>query len=57
MEMCKLCGHSLVDNAHGFDQNDGAMYGNKFVHSGHCTYCVVCNPRLLASMNQSGDEQ
>jgi hypothetical protein len=35
----------LKDNNHGFDQNDGVMDGNRLVHSGHCTYCRVCNSR------------
>ena len=41
-ETCSLCGHSLKDNSHGFDQNDAHMDGDKLVHSGHCTYCKEC---------------
>ena len=39
---CNLCGHSLTDNEHGFDQNDAWMDGEKLVHSGLCTYCKAC---------------
>lgn len=42
--VCELCGHSLVDNSHGFDQNDAHMEGDKFVHHGTCSYCKVCFP-------------
>ena len=45
--VCGLCKHSLEDNAHGFDQDDGYMdERGKFVHSGFCKYCVVCTPAL-----------
>lgn len=54
-ENCDLCNHSLADNQHGFDQNDawmeedtGSETGYKLVHSGSCTYCRICNPRLFA---------
>lgn len=43
-ETCNLCGHTLKDNSHGFDQNDAWMDGDKLVHSGSCTYCKICNP-------------
>lgn len=45
MNECTLCGHSLIDNEHGFDQNDAWMEGDKLVHSGRCTYCKICSPR------------
>jgi len=35
----------------GFDQNDGHMEGEKLVHSGQCTYCVVCNPGIRIARN------
>lgn len=41
---CRLCGHGMRDNLHGIDQND--FSGG--VHTGRCTYCRVCNPRLPA---------
>jgi hypothetical protein len=44
---CPDCGHLLKDNLHGFDQNDAWMDGDKLVHSGHCTYCRECNPRIF----------
>lgn len=40
---CKLCGHSLDGNAHGFDQNDADIDDDgNLVHSGRCTYCKKC---------------
>ena len=36
---CILCGHSKVDNKHGFDQYDMYMNGDKVIHTGRCTYC------------------
>lgn len=40
---CLMCGHSLVGNEHGFDQNDGYVDGaGNLVHSGRCTYCREC---------------
>jgi len=42
--LCNLCGHDLVDNKHGFDQNDAWMDGDKLKHGGTCTYCKFCNP-------------
>jgi hypothetical protein len=42
-KICTLCGHSLKDNLHGFDQNDAVMDGEELVHSGRCTYCKICN--------------
>lgn len=47
MRLCPLCGHSLEDNQHGFDQNDASMDGDKLVHCGRCTYCRVCNPGIF----------
>jgi hypothetical protein len=47
-EKCGLCGHYLTpNNMHGFDQNDAVMDGEKFVHSGRCTYCRECNPGIF----------
>lgn len=40
--ICELCGHSLIDNDHGFDQNDWGMVGDDVVYAGQCTYCKVC---------------
>ena len=42
-EMCGLCQHPLEDNAHGPDQNDFEMNGDKLKHFGTCTYCKYCN--------------
>ena len=40
---CKLCGHPLKDNDHGFDQCDADVNDNgELVHSGRCTYCKEC---------------
>lgn len=44
---CDMCGHFLANNSHGLDQNDVSMDENEIVtHSGSCTYCKECNPRL-----------
>lgn len=43
---CNLCNHTLENNNHGFDQNDAWLEGDKLIHSGKCTYCIYCNPRL-----------
>lgn len=43
--ICELCKHSLLNNSHGFDQNDAWMEGDKLVHSGRCSYCKECYPR------------
>lgn len=50
---CKLCGHTLPGNAHGFDQNDYFFDSDldQMVHSGHCTYCKECNPWLILARN------
>ena len=41
--VCSTCGHSLTDNAHGFDQNDGYITEDgKLILHGTCTYCKVC---------------
>lgn len=45
---CELCGHDLTDNSHGIDQNDLYYVEDTLKHSGHCTYCLVCNPSLKA---------
>jgi len=41
-KICSFCGHSLVNNPHGLDQNDVFMDGDKLIHSGSCTYCKHC---------------
>jgi len=46
ISVCSHCKHDLTDNQHGFDQNDGWIEGDNLVHSGVCTYCHLCNPRL-----------
>lgn len=46
--VCELCGHSLIRNDHGFDQNDAHMEGDKLIHHGRCTYCRECNPGLFS---------
>lgn len=47
VQECPDCHHSLKENNHGFDQNDGWIEGDKLVHSGSCTYCRICNPRIF----------
>jgi hypothetical protein len=48
VEVCRDCGHSLENNLHGFDQNDAWLDDqDHLVHSGHCTYCRFCNPRIF----------
>jgi hypothetical protein len=49
---CPSCMHSLINNQHGFDQNDGHMEGDKLIHSGKCTYCKKCNPWLEQRINE-----
>jgi len=44
---CPDCRHSLKNNEHGFDQNDADMDGDVLVHSGQCTYCRECNPKMF----------
>lgn len=51
-EFCESCGHSMEGNAHGFDQNDAYMDGDKLIHSGKCTYCIVCFPGWLKLRKQ-----
>lgn len=42
-DYCDICGHSLEDNPHGFDQNDGYIdEEGKLILYGTCTYCKVC---------------
>lgn len=46
-ETCRLCGHSLTGNDHGFDQGDADIDENgDLVHSGKCTYCRECREAL-----------
>ncbi len=47
LSICPDCHHSLKDNSHGFDQNDGVMEGDKLIHSGRCTYCRICNSEIF----------
>jgi hypothetical protein len=47
MSICNLCGHTLVNNSHGFDQNDAHMEGDELIHHGRCTYCRFCNPSIF----------
>ena len=45
---CGFCGHYLENNSHGIDQND-VYYDSTdgdYKHTGSCTYCKECNPRL-----------
>ena len=48
-KICPDCHHSLENNNHGFDQNDFEWLEAEetFIHSGRCTYCEVCNPRIF----------
>lgn len=55
--ICISCGHSLDDNNHGFDQNDGYLDGDKLVHSGSCTYCRDCNPILAAALDRHAEQR
>lgn len=52
---CDLCGHSLEGNSHGLDQNDFEWDndGNMF-HTGRCTYCRICNPRIFEKGGEEG---
>jgi hypothetical protein len=52
LQMCPDCGHSLENNKHGFDQNDGCMDGDKLIHSGRCTYCRFCNLRIFVGAKE-----
>lgn len=42
LKICPTCHHSMENNQHGFDQNDGHMEGEKLILSGRCTYCKIC---------------
>jgi hypothetical protein len=57
IEICKMCGHTLTDNIHGFDQNDGYIDSiGDFVHNGTCTYCKICaNPPAVAAASGEAD--
>lgn len=55
-EICSSCNHSLENNSHGFDQSDAHMDGDTLVHSGRCTYCKECNPRLKALLDEISNE-
>jgi hypothetical protein len=41
--LCPFCGHTLVGNQHGLDQDD-LIEGKdgSFLHRGYCTYCPIC---------------
>lgn len=42
---CPNCGHSLINNEHGIDQNDFVLgEDNEYHLTGSCTYCRDCNP-------------
>ena len=45
---CDICHHTLDNNRHGLDQNDGYIddEGNLILY-GTCTYCGFCNGRLV----------
>ena len=50
---CEICGHSMFNNLHGFDQNDGFINEKgELVLYGTCTYCKICNPRLFAKYGE-----
>ncbi len=51
--ICAACGHSLTDNLHGPDQNDYEWHGEELVHTGRCTYCAECNPRLKKLLEEA----
>ena len=52
MSVCANCAHSLIDNLHGFDQNDWYVEHNKLIYFGCCTYCKECNPDLKQAVAQ-----
>jgi hypothetical protein len=41
-DVCLHCGHALVNNLHGPDQNDYGWNGENYVYLGACCYCRVC---------------
>lgn len=48
LNKCDICNHSLENNNHGFDQNDGYMNENdELVLYGTCTYRKICNPVIF----------
>lgn len=50
--ICPYCNHNMENNRHGWDQNDFGLDANgEFQHTGTCTYCKVCNPRLAELEN------
>jgi hypothetical protein len=53
MENCNLCGHTLENNSHGFDQNDAVMTKDgDCIHLGSCTYCRYCNLKIDALLKE-----
>lgn len=55
-ECCDICKHSLYDNDHGFDQNDGYIdETGKLVTYGTCTYCKDCRivPKFLSYFDKA----
>lgn len=55
--ICTLCGHTLKNNKHGFDQNDGYLQGDKLIHNGTCTYCKFCNPIFADALAKAEKEK
>jgi hypothetical protein len=49
-DICPDCGHSLIDNAHGPDQNDYEYIPEtqRVEYSGSCTYCKECQRETRA---------
>jgi hypothetical protein len=41
--LCSYCGHELLNNQHGPDQNDFIWIDGEYKHSGICQYCKICN--------------
>ena len=53
---CKLCGHPLKGNDHGFDQCDADVNNNgELVHSGRCTHCKECRIQPIPADRVLGD--
>lgn len=44
---CPDCNHSLMNNSHGFDQDDYYWNADEdtYKHKDSCKYCNVCYPR------------
>jgi hypothetical protein len=52
--ICLDCGHSLINNVHGPDQNDYIYYKetDEYIHSGHCTYCKECQKEINEELDE-----